>query len=670
MAHSSINAVSHIIADPRTPLIERIGAVLGGSILGTIGDDTKSQQEIQHARTLCLEGNPFPLIAKQWPKLLILDEETARYFDGTIGDELNPCLRLDWWQRLAIQAFFDKTITEIFFKGATGTGKGFTASLIACLAFDVNSECKIHVTSVRLDHAKNFLFAEIRKSYESMAFPSYATPASTHIKQSGTKYIEVLQPDTAGNGEAFSGAHSDFTVFFFDESSGVPDHFYNNCLNNCRKVVCLSNPRTKQGFFYNAYSSLEPIHGNRDSTDVVPGRNGQRLLMTVGGMDCANTRFGRLRIPVSPKGGIDIDGKFYDHGTPIPDEDFAKVATLIPNQIDLGRYRAISSGDGVDHPLLIPCYADGIFPKEDPEFQAIFATWLRAHSCDQSIVPVDCFGLDVARSLESDWTYLTSGSRHGIKKQHGMRINNYPDIASEVLRIAEEDYGIDLRNGQHPLCIDFGGGWGAGVGDWLRRCGVWVIEFHPGGRAPLHPQIYINWRTEAYCLFGERLNPAGVFGGRKFTIPNNQELHQDLSAPLKIPTREGTSYKLQSKDEIKRTLGRSPDRGDSAICCFVAICELANWNVIFSEMQQRDAVVLSDDMQEMMKDLHPLQMAFESGESKQYEHDEHDEPEENHQVKHRLDVETSVDHFIDEMIGDYIASDEKDNSDIGWEVDR
>ncbi|WP_417459120.1 hypothetical protein [Kordiimonas sp.] len=657
-----------MIDDKFTPLVDRLGEVVIGSVLGTLGGPSDEEAEVEEARQKCRAGNPFPLIALQWPFLIIDDPETAKFFDGEIGSKDNPCLRLDWWQRLAIQGFFDPTVSEIFFKGATGTGKGFTSSLIACLAFDVHRECKIHVTSVRLDHVRSFLFAEIRKNFDLMKYPAGASVSTTHIQQTNTRYISILQPDKNGNGESFSGAHSDFTVFFFDESSGVPSHFYNNCLNNCRKVVCLSNPRTKQGFFYDAYAALEPKHGHRNATDVVPGRNGRRLLMTIGGMDCANTKYRRLRSPVGPKGGIEIDGQFFDHGEPLPDEIFKQVSPLIPNQIDLGRYLAISSGDGVDHPLLIPCFADGIFPEEDPEFQAIFSAWVQAHTVAAgAAIAVDSFGLDVARSLNGDSSVLTPGSRFGSPRQHEFKFSTYPEIANEVLRIAKDDYAIDLKQGVNPVCIDYTGGYGAGVGDWLRRCNVWVIEFCASGRAVSLPHVYINRRAEVYCLLGERLKPGGVFGGKRFAIPDDPELREELTTPLKIPDKQVVRWQLQSKDEIKKIIKRSPDKGDSFTCMFAAVCELAQWNSIFAQMRSLDGAVLTDSQQDALKELHPIDRAFGNHEPQVIEG-----PQQPEQAKHPLDVEVDFDSYIEGLMSSAATPprSEYEGSDEEWLVDR
>jgi len=75
-------------------------------------------------------------------------------------------------------------------------------------------------------------------------------------------------------------------------------------------------------------------------------------------------------------------------------------------------------------------------------------------------------------------------------------------------------------------------------------------------QAPNDKEKYFNKRSEAWFMMLEWLK----YG----KIPQDDELIADLTAPRFTYASNGT-YKVESKEETKKRLGRSPDRADSAI---------------------------------------------------------------------------------------------------------
>jgi hypothetical protein len=137
--------------------------------------------DAEAARKLARDGNPFPLVGVQWPELLVTEPEEAVFFEGSIGDWLNPCLRMDPWQRQVLAASFDVTVGEIAMKGCTGAGKGAISAMVANLLFDVYNPCRINVTSETFRHASKNLFGEILKWRDRMECPSSGNALSTEI---------------------------------------------------------------------------------------------------------------------------------------------------------------------------------------------------------------------------------------------------------------------------------------------------------------------------------------------------------------------------------------------------------------------------------------------------------------------------------------------------------
>jgi len=74
-----------------------------------------------------------------------------------------------------------------------------------------------------------------------------------------------------------------------------------------------------------------------------------------------------------------------------------------------------------------------------------------------------------------------------------------------------------------------------------------------------------NRRAMIHWRFRESLDPVT---GDKIALPPDPELKADLCAPLWKLTAGGIL--VEEKDEIKKRIGRSPDKGDAVI--YASIC--------------------------------------------------------------------------------------------------
>jgi hypothetical protein len=71
---------------------------------------------------------------------------------------------------------------------------------------------------------------------------------------------------------------------------------------------------------------------------------------------------------------------------------------------------------------------------------------------------------------------------------------------------------------------------------------------------------FVNKRAEVWWKFREALEP-GL--GEPVALPNDPELISDLTAPRWKMTPSG--IQIESKDDIRKRLGRSPDKGDAVV---------------------------------------------------------------------------------------------------------
>lgn len=122
------------------------------------------------------------------------------------------------------------------------------------------------------------------------------------------------------------------------------------------------------------------------------------------------------------------------------------------------------------------------------------------------------------------------------------------------------------RNGC-PVVIDMGGGFGGAPALLMSENDVPVVRFNgaeaSSGQARDGSRLrFVNRRAEAWWRFREALDPSQE-GGSIVQLPADPELRADLASPQFEVTSRG--LKIESKDDIRDRLGRSPDRGDAVV---------------------------------------------------------------------------------------------------------
>jgi len=124
-----------------------------------------------------------------------------------------------------------------------------------------------------------------------------------------------------------------------------------------------------------------------------------------------------------------------------------------------------------------------------------------------------------------------------------------------------------------PLVIDVGGGYAGAVLTRMGDNAVPCIKFNGAsagvGRAKDTHMTLANKRAEAWWKFREALD-ANQQGGSEIELPPDPELRADLTAPC-LDTRALETrgvIQVESKDNLRQRLGRSPGKGDVAVMCW------------------------------------------------------------------------------------------------------
>lgn len=208
---------------------------------------------------------------------------------------------------------------------------------------------------------------------------------------------------------------------------------------------------------------------------------------------------------------------------------------------------------------------DFLAGREDDAWQVIPAAWVEA--AQQRWSPgiqgsMDALGVDVAQG-GSDATVLAA--RHGrwfapLKSVPGRQTPDGVSVASLV-------FG-EVRDGA-VVVVDAGGGWGSEASGHLGRHLsddrlVAFMGVTSSNETSANNIGFVNLRAQAWWRFREALDPQT---GAGVALPPDPALAADLAMPRwKMVSRGGKgAIQIEAKDDIRKRLGRSPDRGDAVV---------------------------------------------------------------------------------------------------------
>lgn len=125
---------------------------------------------------------------------------------------------------------------------------------------------------------------------------------------------------------------------------------------------------------------------------------------------------------------------------------------------------------------------------------------------------------------------------------------------------------VKHRRGNAPVIVDCGGGYGGAVTLRLKDNDIPHVRFVGADGSTKHTKDgslkFANKRAEAMWKFREELDPDQE-GGSVIALPPDPELRADLAAPTYSVSARGIV--IESKDELRKRLGRSTGKGDAVI---------------------------------------------------------------------------------------------------------
>ncbi len=202
-------------------------------------------------------------------------------------------------------------------------------------------------------------------------------------------------------------------------------------------------------------------------------------------------------------------------------------------------------------------FVEGDWTQADDPDQLIRYQWIHNAYEVEPLGGKQRLGVDVAR-FGDDETVLAKMVGNALVEITGYR-NMSIDRTAVITQNKITEDGIDAN----LVGVDVVG-LGAGVVDYLRRAGYPVKAINSGSkpvRIPgwkTHFQFY-NLRSQMWWFVREKLRH-----GEIAILVRNQKLIEDLTAP-RYEIRGDKTIRVESKDAIKKRLGRSTDYGDAFV---------------------------------------------------------------------------------------------------------
>lgn len=431
---------------------------------------------------------------------------------------------------------------ELLYGGAAGGGK--SALLVGCAALNHQQALILRRQSTELDG----LVAEVHGMLGRDGWRYEGTNGGTHTKDGRVIRLGgCREPDDWG---AYAGRARDYLgldeagEFLEDQVASLIGWLRSTDPNQrCRVVMASNPPRSDEGQWL-----IEWYAPWLDPGFAKPAKPGElRWFIRVD----SKTRW------VDGPGEYTVEGETYT----------ARSRTFIPALLEDNAFLARTSYRATLQSLREPLRSqllkgDFLAGRQDDAWQVIPSAWIaeaqkRWTERPPANVPMTAIGVDVAQG-GSDQTCLAP--RHAswfapLKVHEGIDTKDGPSVAALVFALMRDGCGI---------AIDLGGGWGGSAYDHLTGQDIAVDGVVPSEGSNIKTRDgmlgFANRRAELWWKFAEALDPNS---GEDIALPPDQALAADLATPRWKLSSQGIRVEL--KEDIRKRLGRSPDRGDAVV---------------------------------------------------------------------------------------------------------
>jgi hypothetical protein len=418
-------------------------------------------------------------------------------------------LRFDPWsrQRDVVESVRDHMRTAV--RSCHGPGKTGIAGRTALWFLAAFPRSKVITTAPTFMQVREQLWREIATGYQASAGFFTGVLTDTKLELAPDWFAIGLSTDRP---ERFHGYHAEHLLLIVDEASGVDEAIFEAAEGfltaASTRVLLIGNPTQLSGTFHAAF------HRERAAYNTI----------SISAFDTpAFTREevspGVLRRLVSRE-WVEARRRAWGEGSPLWQ---VKVLGEFPttsdnNVMSLGEIEAAQRR------------------KLKPGFETVVAC-------------------DVAR-FGSDETVIAVRRGEHVRIAETYMGKDTMETAGRVLRVARE---LAAKSRERPVIRVDDVGVGGGVTDRLRETSEYKVVPFNGGSSPRDKRGYPNARSEGWFGLADMLP--------SLDLDEDEQLLADLVAPRYSIDSAGRRV-LEAKEQTKRRLGRSPDRGDAVVMLF------------------------------------------------------------------------------------------------------
>jgi hypothetical protein len=449
----------------------------------------------------------------QSAQILKLWRERPIYF---IKDHFD--LTPDLWQEEALEYYMNHE--RVALVASKGPGKTAWLSWVGLHFLTMYYETKLAAISITRDHLRDNLWSELLKwRSRSAVLKQSITDGTDYIHVKGKENIAFISarsfPKSANESEmqsALAGLHADNVGFLMDETGMYPDSMLTTADAALANAILDGKGKYPKRGRILAVSNPERPSGiiyRAFSGDPVLSK--QWKVMNITSDPDSNRRANRVSKDWA-RGVIELYGR---------DHIYTKINVF-------GEYP-----DSTTEMLLSEREIDEAMNRSYKETEYKYKQ--------------KRMGIDVARG-GADSSILFR--RQGLQAFPYIMISSDkdgPHVAGRALWEREE-------TGVNRFYVDNTGGYGSSVIDFLRMDETADVIPVTYQASALDPKKYANKRTEIWVKMRDWVRNGGA-------LPKDEMLKAELLAP-KLFFR-GTQFKLESKEDIRKRVGRSPDRADA-----------------------------------------------------------------------------------------------------------
>lgn len=419
------------------------------------------------------------------------------------------------------------------------------------------------------------LWRELQKAHGKGSFKGNITTAGYPQYKIGGELVGYGRKPADYATAAFSGIHARYVLVIIDEACGVDEALFNQIdalvTNANARVLAIGNPDDPTSHFA---SICKPGSGwNVIRIDGLATPNFTQE--GVEWLECTQCQQdGRTR-PL-------LQDLYETEGIPYADEyvpDGIRDLLLSPLWVEerLHRWVGVPSeaqtiSELASKSSLFVSKVRGLFPESSNEgviplgwVELAMARWREWRDSGSKSLPVNerhVLGADIADSGE-DQTVVAFREGPILRELRGYRSGDTMETVGHIKA------SMSNRPGSTVILDSIG--IGAGVLARLREMGVSSSGFVASGSAKglkdkTGEFTYTNLRAAAWWRMRELLDPSQP-GGSKIMLVDSETLKADLTSP-RWKVMSGGSIQIESKDDIRKRLGRSTDEGDAVIMCF------------------------------------------------------------------------------------------------------